>query len=644
MVDRNGWLVFQDLETEAERKLWRAQMDRPNQLKPVEIGPPDPRSGSSWPPEVTVRAALLRQMLLGCGPDPKPAILRMEGARISGVLDLGAAEIVCPLELSGCYFDETIRLQQTRAPAIYLEGCEIPAGVKADQLWTRHNLDLSGSVIGHGVVLIAAWIEGQLLLNGTSVSPGERGEALSFHSLTVGRGAHFNGLGVKGVVVLSGGEFGRSLTMERAKLTRPTDSMSISARRITVEGDICLNDGFEAEGEVNLAGSRVKGRLVLSGGHFRRPGENKVLNLDRVVVDQNAYLNDGFEAFCTVSLLDGRIKGSLRCEGGHFHNETDTAFYAAGLVVGRDVILAKVQTDAAHDHEGFSAKGEVVLADAAISGKLDCSGGRFENPGGTALNAEAAQVGNLVFQDGFHADGKVNLKRVRVLGELKAGASLSADQVDLDGLTYTSLDDQMELERRLGWLLKMEQPNLPQVYRQLASVFQGQGEDREAKRVLVTGQRAHFAKRARPIRWAGRIFEWTVGYGYHPFLILIWLVILEIAGGLIFSCLRDDILLSPVYINQLIDAGGIHQSVGTITGGSDTIDDGYPAFQPWLYTLDLLLPVVDLRQSDIWIPHRAAEWCSMFFTIAGWALATCLVIGIGSVFARERQQTAPTAP
>ncbi|GAA2271994.1 MULTISPECIES: hypothetical protein [Kitasatospora] len=104
----------------------------------------------------------------------------------------------------------------------------------------------------------------------------------------------------------------------------------------------------------------------------------------------------------------------------------------------------------------------------------------------------------------------------------------------------------------------------------------------------------------------GAFMRATVNYGFSPIRVLFALGLLEVAGGVLFSMLRDDIHLTST-------AASAHQ-----------------VFQPWLYTLDLLLPVVNLHQRDLVVAHSAAMWCSTGFTIVGWALGTALVVGVGS--------------
>jgi hypothetical protein len=53
-----------------------------------------------------------------------------------------------------------------------------------------------------------------------------------------------------------------------------------------------------------------------------------------------------------------------------------------------------------------------------------------------------------------------------------------------------------------------------------------------------------------------------------------------------------------------------------------------------LYTLDLLLPVVNLHQRDAWVAHGAAQWGALL-TIAGWILATAWIAALTGVFNKD---------
>ncbi|MEU0885406.1 hypothetical protein ABZ345_43045 [Lentzea sp. NPDC005914] len=104
----------------------------------------------------------------------------------------------------------------------------------------------------------------------------------------------------------------------------------------------------------------------------------------------------------------------------------------------------------------------------------------------------------------------------------------------------------------------------------------------------------------------------TVGCGYRSLRILWWLGFLVVAGGWIFRCLSRD----PDNFAKM------------------RADLKPEWFDPWLYTIDLLLPVVSLNHSQLWVPPGPAKWFALGFTLVGWVLALCLR-GVGRLFKRD---------
>ena len=60
----------------------------------------------------------------------------------------------------------------------------------------------------------------------------------------------------------------------------------------------------------------------------------------------------------------------------------------------------------------------------------------------------------------------------------------------------------------------------------------------------------------------------------------------------------------------------------------------HPHYQPVLYTADLLIPLVNLGQSNVWAPTGAAHWAAAALVGLGWVLVTAVVAGITLVLAR----------
>lgn len=103
--------------------------------------------------------------------------------------------------------------------------------------------------------------------------------------------------------------------------------------------------------------------------------------------------------------------------------------------------------------------------------------------------------------------------------------------------------------------------------------------------------------------------RWSVGYGYAPWRALIPFAASWILAWLIFAHAHD----------------------GDMTPTATVHDQFHPA----IYALDLLLPVVNLRQRVNWTPHHSYYWWTLGFTIGGWLIATVIVVGLTDLFKHD---------
>jgi hypothetical protein len=173
---------------------------------------------------------------------------------------------------------------------------------------------------------------------------------------------------------------------------------------------------------------------------------------------------------------------------------------------------------------------------------------------------------------------------------------------------------------------------LAQPYLQLAAIYRATGADAVARRILYEMRKREWAQRTespgmpRIRRWslivAGFLYRITVGYGYRLQLALYWLAGLWLAGFLVFGFLAPADPPQPV---PVVLAGGSTREC-VVRADADPVADqpGYcGAFSPGLYTLDLLVPVVDLGQKSSW-HYRSAplQVVADVLQVAGWILAT----------------------
>jgi hypothetical protein len=186
-------------------------------------------------------------------------------------------------------------------------------------------------------------------------------------------------------------------------------------------------------------------------------------------------------------------------------------------------------------------------------------------------------------------------------------------QLNLNGLTYRVLEpplparDHRRERGRLEWLELDKNQHEPQPYEQLAASYAAAGHAGEARRVLYWRERRQHAAMT-PLGKAWSLLQdKTVGYGYQPWRAALWLAFLLLIGSVVYA-IAPPPALQP---------------------------SAAPHFNPVIYTLDLLLPIVDLGQRDAFNPSGAEQWLSYFLIAAGWILATTAATGIARIIKRQ---------
>ncbi|MGW7530484.1 hypothetical protein [Streptomyces sp. NPDC054783] len=375
----------------------------------------DPVQGGNWAAERTVRAELLVGLLTGeRTPDGgRLRAVKLRGARITGALDLEAAELVCPVLLADCYFEEPVNLGQATAPAIRLPGCYL-TGLTAEQLRTSGNLDLSNGLTVEGETsLRGARIGGQLdLSRARLINPGR--QALDAEGLTVEQSMFCREGVITGEVHLLGAHIGGTLSFDGTELINP-GGCALNADVITVDKGVFFQHAFVGQGEVRLVGARIRGILALTGARLTNPG-GRALNAYLLAVEHGMYGEDGFTVEGELRLSGAQIGGVLGLDRARLINPDASALEAEGLTVARDMSC-----------RSLTAEGEVRMLGARIGGRLLFDAAHLANPGGRALYAVRQSVDDdLLFRHGFTAEGEIQLSDSRVGGHLEfIGARLT---------------------------------------------------------------------------------------------------------------------------------------------------------------------------------------------------------------------------
>lgn len=273
---------------------------------------------------------------------------------------------------------------------------------------------------------------------------------------------------------------------------------------------------------------------------------------------------------------------------------------------------------------GVHAIGEVRLARARIGGNLDCAGGRFENAGGHALNADGARVAGAF-----------------------TGHRITAD----DRIRWLDLQDPARFGKEF-W---------PQPWEHCAQVLREMGHPEDAREVLIAKEKRQ--RRARQARFRREVagtwrhagiplqvgLDWLLGaliaYGHRPLRALGWLAGMWLFGAVLFGIAHGDggfkpnnaFILSKPEWAQCVEGGERRgDQPSTLACYLDQPEAaGYPAFDAALYSLDTLVPVVDLEVQDYWVPDdRTARWARIYLwghIAMGWFLALLAVAGFSGL-------------
>nr|WP_202529198.1 membrane-associated oxidoreductase [Streptomyces sp. SID486] len=263
-------MVEIDELTAAEERVWRA-FPRGEAVDFRESAEDDPEAGGHWGPERTVRARVLRALLLA-GPrqDGETASLSLAGARVTGRLDLQYATVDHPVRLRHCHFEEAPRFHAARLRELNLSESFLPGFV-------GHALQADGVVRltrtrCHGVLRLGgARIGGSLYLESARVSaPDAEEPVLQLNQSAVGGDLWAPGLRTHGQIRLNGAAVAGSVNLNEARLSCPGGA-ALDAETFTVEGDMLVRRA-EVRGWLGLRGSRVAGRLDLSYTFLSSPG------------------------------------------------------------------------------------------------------------------------------------------------------------------------------------------------------------------------------------------------------------------------------------------------------------------------------------------------------------------------------------
>jgi hypothetical protein len=359
-----------------------------------------------------------------------------------------------------------------------------------------------------------------------------------------------------------------------------------------------------------LAGARIAGSLDLS-----------YATVDKPVTLIRCYVPDG------INLLSAHLQ------------DVEVRRSRTGPIFGNQSII---HGDASFEMGDY---GPVSLMRARIDGTLDFTGARILKAGDDTVNLVEANVeGDVLFHDGFTTDGIVYARLAKIGhdlsfhgAEFKGDGQLDAERATIAGTFYwveikhtpaTVLDlenahagaiwDDEESwpapgnlmvngfvygdiaggpsdgPSRLRWLALQPPGYRPQPFRQLAKVLSEMGREEGATQVHIAKEIAQrrFGHMSRVQRAWSMMLQVTIGFGYRPLRALWWIAGFVGLGTILFGLGYRLRLITPT-----------EEAAYSEFVANGEAPPHYPVFNPFVYSLENFLPVVELHQDKYWRPN-----------------------------------------
>lgn len=448
---------------------------------------------------------------------------------------------------------------------------------------------------------------------------------------------------------------------------------------------------------VQLWGARVTGALDLSYESARGTTDLMACRFTDGVLAMQAhltglYLNDshlpalnaegaevkggiflpGVTTTGEVRLAGAVIGGQLSCVGATLSNAEGFALNAEGAAVQGDVFL-----------RGITATGEVRLFGAVIGGQFACEGATLANAKGLALNVQSAEVkGGLFWRDGARClAGSMAFAGAHVTGWADDLTCWPTDgRLRLDGLTYDRIHGDLDLDARLRWLASgsyVDNAFTPQPYTELARAYRAMGRDGDARRVLYEREKREHADLRRRLlakpagTWqdwplflwrrvwhpARVLWDWTlrvvVGHGHRPHralycLIALWLVATFLAHQAwetgTFAPNSGPVQISEAWQAMIACPQTCPDNPAQVWSATTQAGQDWETFNRYAYAADLVIPIIDLNQTDAWAPspNRGVwgKWvwvASFFLNLSGWIITALGAAALTGIIQKERE-------
>lgn len=578
-------------------------------------------------------------------PDRRVYSLIADGVSIGGQLDASAAHITGEIRLRDAHvrhnlFFRSARLTTPNGNALNVERAQIGGTVDCTALTAQGSLRMLDIVCG------PVFLNGAKLTDPCTAANSSPFDAAGLFDPAL----NLIGARITGFVQASLDDTGETedgkprtftadgaVSLRQAQVTR---SVRLSKAVVSATGTVAFQASGLTAADLDLEEARITGGL--------------------------AFANAEISGCVTLTKAELDVAGH-HCAGPEASQDPSaprpTSLDGSSASIGADLLMS-----------GIHAAHAVRLRRATVFRRLDLSDAKLCD-GAFALDLAGLHAPDIQLTP-ENVNGRVDLSNVITIIWVDNDSLWKTREVDIWGLEFAILIDgdkgvkgRDRLTRQLrrldqahillpqehGTGIVPPKDQIQQPYQQLARHYRERGLDREARRVLNRMSRREWRNRhqdeTNPLLkagiWLGRwVYDITLGFGYRltgafGVLLGVWLL-----GGLLFAGFAKETTATPT--DPPSGAAAATNSSCVLPDGADPVPSqpGYcGTYNAYLYSLDTLLPVINLGQADSWHFRNAVpQAIGAVLQVIGWGLASAVALSALSLVGGDGGNAEPAQP
>jgi hypothetical protein len=411
--------------------------------------------------------------------------------------------------------------------------------------------------------------------------------------MTVGDHVFFNEAIFAGQVSFLFVEAGRNFEAQDARFTN--SEQHVSFKEMKVGEDALINRSI-FQGSVDFRDVRINGNLDANETQFQSRKYPVLFN--SIQAKFASFTGAIFSGPADFSYSE--IDFNLDMHKAYFKDPGVTTIFSE-MTIGKSFFLAETVFDGAVNFEYID-----------IGNALDLSGCQFNNVEEQTASLSSMNVGGFIFLNNTVFNGPVNLSRTVTKGLVAADTNWPKEEngTNVSGLVFEEIDVHGSENNKVDFISLLERsPFERQSYQRLEDYYNRLGYPSFADYVFI---KVNQRERREHLTWMHYRWWWNgfldifVLYGRDPLRAAGWCLLIVILGYFVFRKKEKMKML---------------------------VETEWP-YRPFLYSLDLFLPLVDLGYARRWEPtpeRRAARVYAKIHQYLAWILIPVALLAIAGV-------------